>query len=89
MSTRDWFGIHQAESENTPAFRPAAWDAHLPDVKDRAFQSFDANPQRYGGFLLLVQTPEWEFLTGVDDVEDRTIVGAILPRSMPGLPTAR
>jgi hypothetical protein len=64
------------------------WDAYLAGVEDRAFRLFEANRQRYGGFLLLIQTSKWEFLTAVDDVDDRAIVGAILSRSTPEPPMA-
>ena len=61
----------------------------LADVDDQAFRLFEANRRLYGGFLLLMQTSEWEFLTGVEDADDRTIVGAVLARSMPMPPAAR
>jgi hypothetical protein len=35
------------------------------------------------------KTPEREFLTGVDDADDRAIVGVTLPRSKPGTSTGR
>ena len=69
--------------------RAPAWDAQLEDVEERAFRLSEANRKRYGGFLLLLQTPEGEFLTVVDDGSGRTMVGAVLARSMPMSPTAR
>jgi hypothetical protein len=88
IGTRETIAIQQAEGKRTSILRAPAWDADLADVEHRAFRLFEANRKRRGGFLLLVLTREWEFLTAVEDADDRTIVGAILPRLVPELPTA-
>jgi len=60
--------------------RATAWDARLEQVDAQVVQEFEVRRRHYGGFLLLMQTLQWEFLTTVDD-EDRAAVGSILPRS--------
>jgi hypothetical protein len=89
IGTKETIAIQQREGEHTSILRAPAWDAQLAAVEDRAFRLFEANRKRYGGFLLLVQTPEWEFLTAVEDADDRVIVGEFLMPSMPGIPTGR
>jgi hypothetical protein len=80
IGTRETIAVQQAGDEHTSILRAPAWDAHLADVAGGAFRLFKAHRERRGGFLLLVQTAEWEFLTAVDDVDHRTFVGIILPR---------
>ena len=80
LGTRETISMQQTEGEHTSVLRGPAWDAHLVDVDGSAFRVFQANRRRRGGFLLLVQTGEWEFLTAVvDEHENRAIVGAMLP----------
>jgi len=80
LGTRETITIQQPEGEHTSVLRAPAWDAHLTDVDGAAFEVFDANRRRWGGFLLLAQAGEWEFMTAVDEARDRAIVGATLPR---------
>jgi hypothetical protein len=87
IGPRETIAIQQREGGHTSILRAPAWDAHLADAENRASWVFEANRKHCGGFLLLVQTPEWEFLTAVEDADDRTIVGVIWPRSMPEFPT--
>ena len=42
---------------------------------------FEENKKHRGGFLLLVQTPEWEFATAIADKDGRTSVGAVREQS--------
>ena len=44
---------------------------------------FEINRKRHGGFLVLLQTPAWEFVTAVEAPDDRTVVGPIQERSLP------
>ena len=83
IGTRESIALQQTEGEHTSVLKAPAWDAHLADVEEQAFRQFEINRKRHGGFLLLVQTPEWEFLTAVEDPEDRTVVGPIQERSSP------
>ena len=83
IGTRETIALQQTEGEHTSVLKAPAWDAHLADVEDRAFRLFEINRKRHGGFLLLLQTPEWEFLTAVEDPDDRTSVGPIQERSLP------
>ena len=81
VGTRERIAIQSEESGHTSVLRAPAWDAHLEYVDEAAALRFEAERKRYGGFLLLIQTPELEFLTAVDDVRDRTHVGVVLPAS--------
>ena len=83
IGTRETIALQQTEGEHTSILRAPAWDAHLADVEEQAFRIFEINRKRHGGFLLLVQTPEWEFLTAVDDASCDTTVGPIQQRSFP------
>ena len=86
IGTRESIALQQTEGEHTSVLKAPAWDAHLADVEDLTFRMFEINRKRHGGFLLLVQTPEWEFLTAVEDPEDRTVVGPVQGRSWPKPP---
>jgi hypothetical protein len=88
IATRDVISLEAKEGGHTSVLRAPAWDAQLAEVEDQALRLFEASRTRYGGFLLLLQTSEREFLTVVDDGSGRTIVGAVLARSMPVPPTA-
>lgn len=81
LGTREMITVQQAEGEHTAVLRAPAWDAHLRDVDGAAFEIFDANRRRRGGFLLLVQAGEREFITAVDEANDRAIVGAIIQQT--------
>ena len=89
IGTREQVALQAEENGHTSVLRGPAWDAHLPNIDVSVVREFEANRTRYGGFLLLVQTAEWEFLTVVDDADDRTIVGAVEPPRPARLPTAR
>ena len=52
------------------------------ETKGQAPAVFEVQRRQSSGFLLLIQTPEWECLTVADD-RDRASVGEILPRSLP------
>ena len=86
IGTRETIALQANDGGHTSVLRAPAWDAHLPEVNEEAVQLFEANLKRAGGFLLLVQTPEWEFLSDVDDDHGKTTVGPIARRSMP-MPT--
>ncbi len=83
IATRQRMALRAKADGHTAVLRAPAWDAHLAKVEERVFHIFEAERQRYGGFLLMVQTAEWEFLTAHDDARDRTIVGVVLPSSLP------
>ena len=83
LGTRETIAIQEQEGEHTSILRAPAWDAHMKNVEERVFRLFDSNRKRRVGFLLMLQTPEWEFLTAVDDGRDSTIVGVLLQTSMP------
>ena len=86
IGTRETIVLQAEDGGHTAVLRAPAWDAHLAEVNEEAVQLFEANRKRSGGFLLLIQTPEWEFLTAVDDAQGGTTVGPIEKRSVP-MPT--
>ena len=66
LGTRETIAIQQREGEHTSILRAPAWDAHLQNVEGRVFRLFDNHRKSRGDFLLMLQTKEWEFMTGVD-----------------------
>lgn len=80
VATRERISIQHAVGKDKSVLRAPAWDADLTDVDGAAFQVFDANRRRRSGFLLLVQAGAWEFMTAVNETNEPTIVGTILPR---------
>ena len=89
VSTRECVAVQATEGDHTSVLRAPAWDAHLEGIDDQVARRFEADRQRCAGFLLLVQTPEWEFFTAAYEAGNRTIVGPVGQRSMPMPPTAR
>lgn len=87
VATRERVAVHGFHDGETTILRAAAWDAQLSDVDATAFRVFDDKRVRQGRYLVQMQTPEWEFLTGVN-VNDPTVVRAILRRTLPMPPTA-
>jgi hypothetical protein len=83
LGTREKIALQASDGQDTSVLRAPAWDAHLSEVAEGAVDRFEANRQRSGGFLLLVQTLEWEFLTAVDDASTATTIGPIEKRSRP------
>jgi hypothetical protein len=81
VATRERLSIQHTLGEHKSLLRAPAWDARLLDIDNAAFGVFDIHRQRRGGFLLLLATREWEFLTAVDEVKNQAIVGGILPRT--------
>ena len=65
--------------------RAAAWDAQLADVEAVAFRVFEEARRRRGHYVVLMQTPEWEFLTGVKP-DGSTLLGEIQQQSFPTPP---
>ena len=86
IGTRETIALQAEDGGHTSVLRAPAWDAHLAEVNDAASQLFEANRKRSGGFLLLLQTPQWEFLTAVDDDQGGTTIGPVEKRSAP-MPT--
>ncbi len=82
LSTRERIGIQAERDGHTSVLRAPAWDAHLTRIDEHVARRFDADSRRYGGFLLLVQTPEWEFLAAVANARGETTLGTVQPRSM-------
>lgn len=83
LATEETISFQQAEGGHTTLLRAPAWDADLGVVEEAAFQVFEASRQAQGGFLVLLQTAEWEFLAAFDDRCDGVEVGPIQPRTLP------
>jgi hypothetical protein len=83
VSTRETITLQDQAQLQADVLRAPAWDAHLAKVDAVVAGQFEAERQRFGGFLLLVGCPAGEFLTGVDERREQTIVGAVLDRVLP------
>lgn len=83
IGTREQIALQQERDGHTSVLHAPAWDAHLAGIEGPAFQAFEIHRRRCGGFLLVVQTPEWECLTAVEEAADRTEVGPVQKRSLP------
>jgi hypothetical protein len=86
LATREVLTFEHAEGEHTSVLRAPAWDAHLASVEGSAFRVFDECRRQRGGFLLVTQAGGWEFMTAVDGMRDRAIVGTMLPRAIAKAP---
>ena len=83
IGTRETIALQADDGEHKSVLRAPAWDAHLADVNDEVVQVFEANRKWSGGFLLLLQTSEYEFLTAVDDAQGGVTIAPIERRSTP------
>jgi len=83
IATRELISIQGEQNGHTSVLRAPAWDARLEQVEGVAVHVFETNRKWCGGFLLLLQTPEWEFVTAVDDSNGNTTPGPIGKRSQP------
>ena len=83
LGTCDRIALQATENGPTSVLRAPTWDAQLADVDGAAVERFKANRARCGSFVLLVQTPEWEFLTTVHDPRGTAVTGPIQRRIMP------
>ena len=82
IATRERVAVHGIHDGETSILRAAAWDAQLADVDAAAFRLFEEERVRQGRYLVLMQTPDWEFLTGINPGRSAT-VGEITPRTFP------
>ncbi len=83
LCTCERIALQAKQNGHTSVLRAPAWDAHLADVDGAAVERFEANRARCGSFVLLVQTPEREFLATVYDPRGTTVTGRIRHRIMP------
>ena len=88
IGARERVAMQSEENGHKSVLRTPAWDAQLPGVDASVVREFEANRPRYGGFLLLVQTPEWEFLTVVGVNDGSATVGPITDRRPSTTPAA-
>jgi hypothetical protein len=85
IATHQRLAIQTRDSEHTSVLKAPAWDANLEAISETVVHQFEAERRRLGGYVLLMQTPELEFLTAVD-AAGGALLGPIQPRSMP-IPT--
>lgn len=83
LATREEIAIQADEDGHTAVLRAPAWDARLANADHIVVESFEANRRQHGCFLLLVQTPDWEFVTGIGDREVGITIGVVERRSLP------
>lgn len=86
LATRERVAVQIGQAGQTSALEAPAWDAALDDVAPSVVRHFEADRQRLGGFTLLLQTPDWEFLTAVHDMPDPLEPGPITDRCFPTPP---
>jgi hypothetical protein len=65
LATRQLMTIGAGMGGETHALRAPAWDARLESINLAMIRAFEFERHASGGFLLIVQAPEWEFLAGV------------------------
>ncbi len=83
LATRERIALQTTAAGESEILRAPAWDAHLTNVEPDALAQFEAGRQRFGGFLLLMQSPEWEFVAAIDGTGQRAIVEEVRERRMP------
>jgi hypothetical protein len=83
LTTRERIAVQVNNNGHTSVLRAPAWDAQLRHIDARVVDRFVADRTRLGGFLLLIQTPVWEFLSAIDDATHSIRVGDIVPHTMP------
>lgn len=83
INTRALVTVEARQAGDTSVLRAPAWDAHLVGVDERVIRGFRVGRLKHGGFVLILQAAEWEFITTVDDGHDRTAVGPVTARSHP------
>jgi hypothetical protein len=81
LATRQLVTVSVQRGVETDVLRAPAWDARLEGVEREAFGIFQRGRRALGGFLLLMQTCHWEFMTGVDEISNIAKVGVIVPRT--------
>lgn len=83
LATRQRIVIQAENRGQTGVLRAPAWDARLSNIDPAIVRRLLADQARHGGFVLLVQTPEWEFLVAVHREGTRCDIGPIGPRTLP------
>ncbi len=81
IATGEKITLRHCQKGHTSVLRAPAWSAHLDRVEAAAVDRFEVQRNQYGGFLLLVQTPEWEFVTAINDPSGNTVIRSIQPVS--------
>ena len=81
LGTRQLVTIRLQRGGETDLLRGPAWDARLEGVEQEAVSMFELGRRVFGGFLLVMQTSQWEFTTGVDEIRGGATVGPIVART--------
>ena len=89
LATRERVSIQVDYSGQTSVLRAPAWDARLEGVETAAMGWFLASRAAVGGYIVVLQTPDWEFLATHHDPDGRLVVGPVQHRSMAIPPTDR
>jgi hypothetical protein len=77
LSTRGKIVLQSERAGHMSVLRAPAWVARLEGIDRHVWQRFEADRHGYGGFILLVQTRQWEFLTVVDETRGRVIIDPV------------
>ncbi|UCF34756.1 MAG: hypothetical protein JSV78_05515 [Phycisphaerales bacterium] len=88
LSTREQVSVQVKEDGHTHVLRSLAWDACLEGVAEHVVRRFEQDCHQAHGYVLLMQTPAWEFLTAVERACGRTHVQPITTRAYPCPPMA-
>ncbi len=80
LAARDQVRLTCAAGGETSVLRGPAWNAQLDDVEGEVYRWFEAQRARHGGFVLLIQTPDWEFMVGVEWGLRNPLIGDTQPR---------
>ncbi len=83
LASRQRIAIQAKDRGQTGVLRAAAWDARLSNVDPVISRRFLSDWARLGGFLLLLQSPEWEFVVAVHREGTRADSSPISPRTLP------
>ncbi len=83
LATRQRITLQTTHAGQSSALRAPAWDARLENVDQEALRQLEAGRRRFGGFLMVIQTPEWEFFAAIDESRQQIAVEAVRPRRMP------
>ncbi len=83
IGTHQKASIATDETGSRRVLRAPAWTARLEHVDAEVLHGFENQRSKQRGFLLLLQTAEWEFLTAVTEPGGRTSVNPLSPFSTP------
>ena len=83
LATRQRVMLQCDEGGETSVLRSPAWSAQFENVRTEVVESFVLNRRHCGGFAVLLQTPDWEFTSVLNDETDSTSIGPIRSHCTP------